>query len=111
MTRRGGSSALTAAPQPVIQRVTTAEQVIAQVPFRVVAGDTPQVVFEVLGEGGAVVSQRAARIGIATGGTSVAEAIVPAGALPPGRYTLRATIRPGQATPLTRSFLVEAAPR
>jgi VWFA-related protein len=101
-----------AAPQPVIQRVTTAEQVIAQVPFRVVAGDTPQVAFEVLAEaGGAVVSQRPARIGIATGGASVAEAIVPAGSLPPGRYTLRATIRPGNAPALTRSFQVEAASR
>jgi VWFA-related protein len=101
-----------AAPQPVIQRVTTAEQVIAQVPFRVVAGDKPQVAFEVLAEtGGAVVSQRAARIGIAAGGTSVAEAIVPAGSLPPGRYTLRATIRPGNAPPFTRAFVVEPAPR
>ena len=90
-----------AAPLPVIQRVTTAEQVIAQVPFRATAGGKPQVVFEVLREaGGAAVSERTARIGVASGGTSVAEAIVPAASLPPGRYTLRATIRPGNATPL-----------
>jgi VWFA-related protein len=101
-----------AAPLPVIQRVTTAEQVIAQVPFRATAGGKPQIVFEVLREaGGAAVSERTARIGVASGGTSVAEAIVPAASLPPGRYTLRATIRPGNATPLTRSFLVEDAPR
>jgi VWFA-related protein len=101
-----------AAPQPVIQRVTTAEQVIAQVPFRATAGGKPQVVFEVLRDtGGAAVSERTARIGVASGGASVAEAIVPAASLPPGRYTLRATIRPGNATPLTRSFVVEDAPR
>ena len=61
--------------------------------------------------GGAAVSERTARIGVASGGTSVAEAIVPAASLPPGRYTLRATIRPGNATPLTRAFVVEDAPR
>jgi hypothetical protein len=101
-----------AAPQPVIRRVTTAEQLIAQVPFRATAGEKPQIAFEVLGEtGGPAVSQPPGRIGTASGGARVAEAIVPAGSLPPGRYTLRATIRPGQAAPLTRSFLVEAAAR
>jgi len=100
-----------AAPLPVIERVTTAEQVIAQVPFRAAAGEKPQIVFEVLRDGaGAAVSERTARIGVASGGTSVAEAIVPPASLPPGRYTLRATIRPGHAA-LTRSFVVEDEPR
>jgi hypothetical protein len=99
-----------AAPLPVIQRVTTAEQVIAQVPFRTTAGGKPQVTFEVLRDsGGAAVSEPAARIGVASGGTSVAEAILPAASLPPGRYTLRATIRPGTAAPLTRGFTVAPA--
>lgn len=99
-----------AAPLPVIERVTTAEQVIAQVPFRAAGAEKPQIVFEVLREGGgAAVSERPARIGVASGGTSVAEAILPAGSLPPGRYTLRATLRPGGAAALTRSFVVAAA--
>ena len=101
-----------AAPRPVVERLTTAEQLIAQLPFRGAAGAKPQVVFEVLRDtGGAAVSEHIARIGIASGGTSVAEAIVPAASLAPGRYTLRATIRPGTAAPLTRAFLVEAPPR
>ena len=101
-----------AAPQPVIQRVTTAEQVIAQVPFRVAAGVKPEVSVDVLpAAGGAALTERPARIGVGSGGTSVAEAIVPAASLPPGRYTLRATIRPGNAPALTRTFVVEAAPR
>jgi hypothetical protein len=57
------------------------------------------------------VTERTARIGVASGGTSVAEAIVPPASLPPGRYTLRATIRPGHAAALTRSFVVEDEPR
>jgi hypothetical protein len=101
-----------AAPHPLIQRVTTAEQVIAQVPFRSAAGEQPQIVFAVLpAAGGAAISERTGRIGVASGGTSVAEAIVPAASLPPGRYTLRATIRPGTAPPFTRGFVVEAAAR
>jgi VWFA-related protein len=99
-------------PRPLVQTVTTAEQVIAQIPFRSPAGEKPQVSFEVLPEaGGAAVSERTARIGVASGGTSVAEAIVPAASLPPGRYTLRATIRPGNAAPFTRAFVVEEAGR
>ena len=101
-----------ASPQPLVQAVTTAEQVIAQIPFRSEKGDKPQVVFEVLREdGGVALSERPARIGVAAGGTSVAEAIVPVVSLPPGRYTLRATIRPGKAAPFTRTFVVAAAAR
>ncbi len=96
-----------ASPRPLVQAVTTAEQVIAQIPFRSAAGEKPQVSIEVLRDaGGAAVSERAARIGVASGGTSVAEAIVPIASLSPGRYTLRATIRPGTAAPFTRSFEV-----
>jgi hypothetical protein len=99
-----------ASPQPLVQAVSTAEQVIAQIPFRSDKSEKPQVVFEVLrADGGIAVSERPARIGVATGGTSVAEAILPVAALPPGRYTVRATIRPGKAAPFTRGFVVEAA--
>ena len=91
--------------------MTTAEQVIAQVPFRPFGVRETQVVFEVMRDGGRRGGARAARPDrAASGGTSVAEAIVPAVSLPPGRYTMRAKIRPGNATPLTRSFVVEAAP-
>jgi VWFA-related protein len=97
-----------AAPRPLIGHLTTADQLIAQVPFRSAAGDTPQILFEVLREGGgAAVSRRPARIGVATGGTSVAEALVPAASLGPGRYTLSATIAGGPAA-LTRAFTVTA---
>jgi VWFA-related protein len=100
-----------ASPRPLLQAVSATEQVIAQIPFRSEAGAKPEVVFDVLPDaGGAALSQRAARIGVASGGTSVAEAIVPAASLPPGRYRLRATIRPGAAA-FTRTFVVEPAGR
>jgi VWFA-related protein len=100
-----------ASPRPLVHRVSAAEQVIAQIPFRSAAGEKPQIVFEVLpAGGGAALSERTGRIGVASGGTSVAEAILPAGSLPPGRYTLRAAVRPGPAA-FTRTFVVDAGPR
>jgi VWFA-related protein len=99
-----------ASPRPLVHAVTAAERLIAQVPYRSASGEKPQIVFEVVREGGgAPVSQHPARLGVASGGASAAEALVPVASLAPGRYVLRATIRPGDAAPLTRSFVVEAA--
>jgi VWFA-related protein len=98
------------APTPLFRAVTTAETLVAQVPFGGTPASPPQVIFEVKAEGSAaVLVRRVARVAATASGATVAEGTIAASALPPGRYTLSATIRPGTAAPFTRSFVVEAA--
>ena len=97
------------APKPVFRTVSTTERVIAQVPLAGVAGQKPEVSFDVRAEGSdAPLFQQVGRIGTTSTGLTVAEAIVPAATLAPGRYTLTATIRPGNTPTFGRSFMVEA---
>lgn len=106
LLRSGGASG---ALRPVFGALAPGERLIAQVPLNAATRQKPQVAFEVVGEaGGAPLLRPAGGIGTTSGGTMVAEASVSASALPPGRYTLRATVRGGQ--PLERGFVVESAP-
>jgi hypothetical protein len=88
--------------------VSTAEQVIAQVPLAAPAGEKPQVAFAVKAEEDtATPIPLTGRLGATSTGLLVAEAVVPAGSLAPGRYTLTATIAPGTTAAFGRSFVVE----
>ena len=106
-SQRGGP----AAPRPIFDGVTTADEVIAQVALAgPVAERKTQVVFEVARTGStSPLVRRTGRIAQTTGGTTVAQEILPASMLPPGRYTLSAKIGGGTAA-LSRTFTVAAAP-
>jgi VWFA-related protein len=98
---------------PLFRALTTADSLIAQLAVGSSANAAaPQVLFEVLREGGGdPLLKRTGRVGQTSGGTTVVEESIPVAALPPGRYTLRATMRPfGAAPPFTRGFVVEPAP-
>jgi VWFA-related protein len=95
-------------PKPVFRTVTTAEQIIAQVPLAGAADPKPQVTFDVRAEGSpSSVFQQIGRLGSTSTGLTVAEAVVPVSTLPPGRYTISATIRSGKGATFARTFLVE----
>jgi VWFA-related protein len=102
-----------AGPKPLFGAVTPADRVIAQVPL---TGSTAEarkaeVVFELLRDGtGEPMVRRPGRIAATTGGTTVAQETVAASMLPPGRYAMRATVRPGGPVAFTRWFSVEALP-
>jgi VWFA-related protein len=100
-----------AAPRPIFDQVTAADEVIAQVALvGPVAEKKTQVVFEVAKAGStSALVRRAGRIAQTTGGTTVAQETLPASMLPPGRYTLSAKIGGGNAT-LSRTFTVAASP-
>ena len=100
-----------ATPQPLLRSLSTAEQLVAQVPFVSTGAAPPQVTFEVKAQGSdSAFVKRAARIGKTSAGIAVAEEMIPASLFPPGRYVVSATIRPGAARPFVRAFVVEAAP-
>jgi VWFA-related protein len=100
-----------ATPEPLLRSISTAEQLVAQVPFVSTGAAPPLVTFEVKAEGSAsAFLKRTARIGRTSAGSAVAEEMIPASILPPGRYVVSATIRPGAARPFVRGFVVEAAP-
>jgi VWFA-related protein len=100
-----------AAPRPIFDQVTAADEVIAQLALTgPVAEKKTQVVFEVAKAGStSPLVRRTGRIAQTTGGTTVAQEILPASMLPPGRYTLSAKIGGGNAT-LSRTFTVAASP-
>ena len=98
------------APRPVFDGVTTADDVTAQLALSgAVADKKPPVVFEVARVGStAPLVRRTGRIAQTTGGTTVAQEVLPASMLPPGRYTLSAKIGTGGAS-LSRTFTVSAS--
>ena len=98
-------------PLPLLRSLSTAELLVAQVPFVSTGTVQPQVTFEVKADGSAAAFlKRTARIGKTDAGVAVAEETIPASLFPPGRYLVSATIRPGAARPFVRAFVVEAAP-
>lgn len=102
-----------AGPKPLFGAVTPADRVIAQVPLTGAPADArkAEVVFELLRDGsGEPLVRRPGRIAATTGGTTVAQETVAASMLPPGRYAMRATVRPGGPVAFTRWFSVEALP-
>jgi hypothetical protein len=106
LLRAGGDAGST--PKPVFRTVTSAEQVIAQVPLAGVVGQKPQVTFEVRADGSpSPVFHQIGRLGSTSTGVTVAEAVVPVSTLAPGRYTVSATILLGSSATFARTFLVE----
>jgi VWFA-related protein len=102
-----------AAPKPLFGAVTPVDRVIAQVPLTgpVVDARKAEVMFELLRDGaGEPLVRRQGRIATTSGGTTVAQETVAASVLPPGRYAMRATVRPGGPVAFTRWFSVEALP-
>lgn len=102
-----------AGPTPLFGAVTPADRVIAQVPLTGSTADArkAEVTFELLRDGtGEPMVRRQGRIAATTGGTTVAQETVAASMLPPGRYAMRATVKPGGPVAFTRWFTVEALP-
>jgi len=98
-------------PIPLLRTISTAEQLVTQIPFVSTGATPPQVTFEVKAQGSdSAFVKRTARIGKTSAGIAVAEEMIPASLFPPGRYVVSATIRPGVARPFVRAFVVEAAP-
>lgn len=97
------------AARPVFDRVTTGDQIIAQMALSANPGAAAPVSFEVsrLGDPAALV-RRTGRVARTTTGQTVAQDSLPAAVLPPGRYVLSAAV--GAARPFTRSFVVAATP-
>lgn len=98
-------------PKPLFRAVSSAERIIAQVPVTRPAGSAaPEVVFEVTPQGGSTpIVRTAAKLATTTSGATVAREVVQAAILPPGAYTMTATIGAGGGQRLARSFVVEPA--
>jgi len=98
-------------PKPVFRTVSSTERLIAQVPVTRPAGSpAPDVVFDVTPLGGSTpVVHTTAKLTTTTSGATVAREVVQASLLPPGPYTLTATIGSGGGPRLSRSFVVEPA--
>jgi VWFA-related protein len=94
--------------RPVFDRVTTNDQLIAQMALSADPGAAAPVTFELsrLGDASALL-RRSARIAETTTGRTVAQDSLAAAVLPPGRYVMSAAV--GSARPFTRSFVVAAA--
>jgi hypothetical protein len=91
----------------VFDRVTSADQLIAQMALSAHPGAVPVTVeLSRLGDSTPLL-RRTARIARTTIGQTVAQDSLPAAMLPPGRYVVSAAV--GPARPFTRSFLVAAA--
>jgi hypothetical protein len=95
--------------EPVLDTVSTGDRLIAQVPLSApLPAGNGQVAYTVARDGEALPLLRlSARIGTTSTGALVAEGVVPAADLSPGRYTIAASI--GRASAIfTRTFRVEA---
>ena len=102
-----------ATAEPVFTTVSTTDRLVAQVALGVAAqASLPEVVIDVMQEGApSPLVTRNARVGKTASGVLLVQERVPMALLPPGRYTIGATVLPGATTRLTRSFsLEEAAP-
>ena len=95
-----------ATAEPVFTTVSTADRVVAQLALG--AADKPEVVIDVLKEGDAApLVSRAARVAKTAAGVVLVQESLPMALLPPGRYTIGATVLPGATARLSRSFDVE----
>jgi hypothetical protein len=112
-----GLALLVAAPtgniaEPVLETVSTADRVVAQLSLRGASADTMSTIPMEIGQGGAsgpVLLRVNARVARTTAGTTVAQETIPVGLLPPGRYTIAATI-PDATARFSRALVVEDAP-
>ena len=112
-----GLALLVAAPtgnvaEPVIDTVSAADRVVAQLSLRGTAADDLSAVPLEIGQGGAagtVLLRVNARVARTTAGMTVAQETLPVGLLPPGRYVISAAI-PGGEVRFSRALIVESAP-
>jgi VWFA-related protein len=112
-----GLALLVAAPtgnvaEPVLETVSTADRVIAQLSLRGAASDAVPGVAMEIGQGGAsgaVLLRMNARVARTSAGTTLAQETIPVGLLPPGRYTIAAAL-PDTPARFSRSIVVEGAP-
>lgn len=97
--------------EPVLATVGSTDRVIAQLSLRGAPVEAvPQVALEI-GEseaGRRVLLRLHARAATTTTGAMLAQELIPVGLLPPGRYTVSATL-PDAPAPFTRTIVVEAA--
>jgi VWFA-related protein len=97
-----------ATAEPVFITVSTTDRVVAQLALG--AADKPEVVIDVLKQGGAApLLSRAARIAKTAAGVMLVQESIPMALLPPGRYAIGATVLSGPTARLSRSFDVEPA--
>jgi VWFA-related protein len=96
------------AREPLVDTVSRTDRLVVQVSFSTpVSAATTQVTFDVLRDGStAPLMHLTGRIAKTTAGATVAQETVAVSVLPPGRYTLSASIQPGKTPPFTRSFTV-----
>jgi VWFA-related protein len=95
--------------EPVLTAVSTGDRLIAQLPLSAPSGNEPgPVIFEFYREGEDVPHfWITARLGTTDTGALVAEGLVPPSVLPPGGYTLVASIGFEPTTAFRRAFRVE----
>lgn len=97
--------------EPVLETVSSADAVVAQLSLRGDAGEAPpEIAVEVAQAGVAaqVLLRLSARVARTTAGALVAQQHVPVGLLPPGRYLIAATL-PDSETRFSRAVIVQPA--
>jgi VWFA-related protein len=102
------------AAEPVLETVSSADRLVAQLSLRGPAVATPPevgIAVAQAGVDGQVLLRLNARVARTTAGATVAQQYVPVGLLPPGRYVISATL-PDSDTRYSRAVIVEpsAAP-
>jgi VWFA-related protein len=95
-------------PEPLFEGVSAGDRVVAQLAIGAPAGSAPSRVLLELTKAGeaAPLLTKNARMGQTPTGVTLAQEALPAALLTPGRYTLAATVQPGNVR-FTRSFQVE----
>jgi VWFA-related protein len=95
--------------QPVLDEVTTRDQIVAQLPIDGAPDESKvKVTYEIASGESASPLRLTGRLGKTSTGALVDEAVVTAGTLPPGTYTISAIIGAGTAPVSRRSFRVVA---
>jgi hypothetical protein len=95
-------------PRPVLDTVTTGDQLVAQLSLNAPESVKMGVVIDILKEGSdAPLLKLPARVAKASSGAVIAQHAIPMALLPPGRYTIAASVEAGGSARFTRTFAVE----
>jgi hypothetical protein len=97
-----------AAPEPLLEAVSAADQVVAQLALGSRdAGPPPAIEVAVTADGGAEpLLTRRARIAQTEAGVTLARDVLSMSLLPPGRYVISASVLPDRATCFKRTVVV-----
>jgi len=97
--------------EPVFTTVSTSDRVVAQLALgSATAGSTPNVIIDIVRKDAAApLITRTARVAKTAAGVLLVQESLPMGLLPPGQYSIGATVLPGATTRLARSVEVEAS--